>query len=272
VSCPICGQSLSALNHPAFAVCPSDKLVVNLAYKPVRYESEYFDKEYKAQYGKSYTADRQAILERNQTRYDKVKHLFSAQTHPQLLEIGSAAGYFLKAMQDEDFVVRGWEISKTMAAYANARGLKTTRQDFIKGAKAHEQKKSKPYDLVAMFYVLEHLPAQKEVWRHLSRLVRPGGYLLLAVPSAAGPMFRFHRNEWYATHPTDHAVDYSPTTLKKIGPEFGFKFVAAFSEGIHPRRFPLGKITVLAKLYRKALHHAAIADTIFAVLERSSYA
>ncbi|MBX3723432.1 MAG: class I SAM-dependent methyltransferase [Turneriella sp.] len=270
MTCPICGESLRALDNPAFAVCPNEKLVVNLAYQTVRYESDYFDKEYKQQYGKSYTADRQAILERNQHRYDRVRHLFGPATHPQVLEIGSAAGYFLKAMQDEEFVVRGWEISKTMAAYANARGLKTTRQDFLKGARAHAQKQKKPYDVVAMFYVLEHLPDQQEVWQHLARLVRPGGFLLLALPSAAGPTFRFHRNDWYKTHPADHAVDYSPAAIKRVGARFGFAVSAIFSEGIHPQRFPLGHIGFLNRLYRKAASHAPLSDTIFAALEKKA--
>lgn len=270
MTCPICGESLKAFNNPSFAVCPGDKIVVNLAYKALIYESDYFDKEYKAQYGKSYTADRQAILERNQQRYGKIRDLFSAATHPQLLEIGSAAGYFLKAMQDENFIVRGWEISKTMAAYANARGLKTTRQDFLKGAKAHAQKKKKPYDVVAMFYVLEHLPNQREVWEHLARLVRPGGFLLLALPSAAGPTFRFHRADWYATHPEDHAVDYSPKALSRVGARFGFSVRRIFSEGIHPSRFPLGKLGFFGRLYRKAIERAPLSDTIFAVLERGA--
>ncbi len=270
MTCPICGENLKTLDNPSFAVCPNDRLVINLAYRAVRYESDYFDKEYKAQYGKSYMADRQAILERNQHRYEKVKNLFSPTTHPQVLEIGSAAGYFLKAMQDEDFIVRGWEISKTMATYANARGLKTTRQDFLKGAKDHEKKNKKPYDVVAMFYVLEHLPAQKEVWQHLARLVRPSGFLLLALPSATGPMFRFHRAEWYKSHPTDHAIDYSPKALKRVGAQFGFAVRALFAEGMHPQRFPLGNIGFMNRLYRKALEHAPLSDTIFAVLERKA--
>jgi len=224
VPCPICGHELKALSDARFARCPDDELIVNRAYQPVAYESDYFGKEYKNQYGRSYTADRKAILARNQARYSKVKRLFTAATHPRLLEIGSAAGYFLKAMQDENFDVRGWEISKTMTAYANARGLKTACQDFLKGALAHEKKGKKPYDLVAMFYVLEHLPDQHNAWRHLSGLVRPGGFLLLALPSAAGPTFRYHRRDWYKTHPGDHAVDYSPRSLKHVGLKFGFEF------------------------------------------------
>lgn len=268
MNCPICSAGLKPLNDARFGYCTADKLVVNLAYQPVKYEKDYFSKEYKNQYGRTYTADRQAILERNRIRREQVRPFFSAQSHPQLLEVGSAAGYFLKIMQEEEFTVRGWEISDTMSQYANARGLKTTKQDFFKGAKAHTKKNGQPYDLLAMFYVLEHLADQKAAWLELQRLVRPGGFLLMALPSAAGPTFRFHRKEWYETHPVDHAVDYTPAALKTVGARFGFDMRAAFSEGKHPRRFPLAESAWVQRLYMKALDRAAISDTIFAVLER----
>jgi SAM-dependent methyltransferase len=269
VTCPFCGESASTLSDPRFGYCKTDRLVVNHAYEAVRYEDDYFNKEYKAQYGRSYTADRQAILQRNQHRYDKVRHLFTPHTHPQVLEIGSAAGYFLKAMQEADFIVRGWEISRIMAEFANARGLKTTRQDFLKGARSHLKKKAKPFDIVAMFYVLEHIKEQREAWDHLANLVRPGGYLLLALPSSTGPMFRFHRADWYSSHPGDHIVDYSPRALKGIGDKFGFTLREAYSEGIHPDRFPLGSFSPMRNLYKHILSTAPLSDTIFAVLERN---
>lgn len=259
------------MSDPRFAWCGNDSLVVNTAYQPVKYEHDYFHKEYKNQYGRSYTDDRQAILERSRLRYELIQSFVSPQSHPQLLEIGSAAGYFLKTMQDAGFAVRGWEISETMCKYANARGLKTTRQDFLKGAKAHARKKSaQPFDIVALFYVLEHIAEQKAAWQHLSQLVRPGGVLLMALPSAAGPVFRFDRKGWYATHPVDHRVDYSPRALKKIGPRFGFTLREAWSEGKHPQRFPLSRFSFMKKLYQRALDRAPLSDTIFAVLERQS--
>lgn len=270
MNCPICAGALSPLSDSRFAFCRADQLVVNQAYKVTEYEQDYFHKEYKQQYGRTYTADRQALLARNRWRYELAKQYFSAATHPQLLEIGSAAGYFLKIMQDEGFVVRGWEISQTMSKYANARGLKTTRQDFLRGAKKQLQKKNAPFDILAMFYVLEHFPEQREAWGFFERLVRPGGFLLLALPSAAGPTFRFHRHDWYETHPTDHAVDYSPAALSRVAARFGFALKAAYSEGKHPGRFPLGGNRLLQKLYLKVLDKAPLSDTIFAILERQA--
>lgn len=269
MNCPVCGSTLSPLSDARFAVCSADRLVVNLAYEHHRYEHDYFEKEYKNQYGRSYTEDRQAILARNQLRYEKISHLVTPESHPQVLEAGSAAGYFLKVMQEAGFSVRGWEISEAMTKYANARGIKTTKQDFLKGARAHQKQNKSPYDIVAMYYVIEHIKEQAETWQALTALVRPGGYLLLALPSASGPMFRFHRRQWYETHPIDHSVDYSPAALRRIGQNFGFTLVQCSSEGIHPARFPGGSNALLAKLYRKALEKAPLADTIFAVLRRN---
>lgn len=256
------------LSDGRFARCVNDKLVVNLAFKETNYEHDYFDTEYKTQYGKSYTADYQAILARNGLRHDKLKPFVNDQAHPSVLEIGSAAGYFLKIMQTEGYAVTGWEISKTMANYASSRGLKTIRQDFLKGAIAHEKKRLPPYDIVAMFYVLEHLNPQAKIWQHLKRLVRPGGYLVLALPSASGPFFHFNRKQWYATHPSDHAVDYSPKSLRLVGRQFGFSLRHASSEGIHPQRFPLGGVTPFKNMYSALLKRLAISDTIFVILER----
>ncbi|HMV37349.1 MAG TPA: class I SAM-dependent methyltransferase [Turneriella sp.] len=268
MTCPLCGTSLAALSDKRFGVCSKDGLVVNGAYEFRRYEHDYFEQEYRNQYGRSYTEDRQAILARNEIRFAKLKELAPVATHPQVLEVGSAAGYFLKIMQEAGYAVRGWEISEAMTKYSNARGIKTVRQDFLRGAALHEKQQKQPYDIVAMFYVLEHIPEQKLAWQKLAGLVRPGGYLLLALPSAGGPTFHFHRQRWYDTHPLDHSVDYSPRSLKLAGRQFGFKLVSAFSEGIHPQRFPLGAYRLPGRLYRAALEHAPLGDTIFAILLR----
>lgn len=269
MDCPFCQAKLKPLGDARFAACAQDRVVINLAYETTSYEHDYFDKEYRTQYGKSYTADHAAILKRNRWRAEHLRPFISAESHPEILEVGSAAGYFLKIMQEADFSVRGWEISQAMSKYANARGLKTVCQDFLKGARAHEKRKSAPFDVLALFYVLEHLPDQADVWRHLNRLVKPGGYLALALPSVAGPTYRFHRANWYVTHPKDHAIDYSPQSLKQVGRQFGFEFCGAWSEGIHPERFPWGGNKLMGSLYSRALQHAPLGDTIFAILKRS---
>lgn len=270
MDCAFCGAALIPLSDPQFAFCKNDKLVFNCAYEATAYEHNYFDKEYAAQYGKAYTADRAAILGRNAARYKIASNFFSATTHARVLEVGSAAGYFLETMQSQGFTVCGWEISKTMTAYAKKRGLKTLQQDFMSGVKRHAKSKTAAYDVLALFYVLEHLPDQVTAWRAMARLVRPGGFLLLALPSAAGPMFRFHRRRWFETHPKDHAVDYTPQGVARVGMRFGFRLVKAASEGVHPDRFPLGKAWGINKLYKTLIERRPVADTFFAILEKTT--
>lgn len=270
MECPFCRTPLKPMTDQRFATCQEDSVVVNLAYAAATYEDDYFDKEYKTQYGKSYTADHEAILSRNRWRYEHLRKFISPQTHPAILEVGSAAGYFLKIMQEEDYAVQGWEISKAMSKYANARGLRTIAQDFTRGARLHEKRKSAAFDVVALFYVLEHLPDQGRIWLNLARLVRKGGYLALALPSVAGPTFRFRRDDWFSTHPQDHAIDYSPAALSLVGKKFGFTLRGAWSEGIHPKRFPLGGNKLMSHIYRRLIVKKPLGDTIFAVLEHSA--
>ncbi|HRP70730.1 MAG TPA: class I SAM-dependent methyltransferase [Turneriella sp.] len=269
VLCPLCGATPKAFSNPFFAVCENDKLVIHTAFKETNYEENYFEKEYVAQYGKSYIDDKPAISARAKWRYERVQHFLKPTTHPRLLEVGSAAGFFLEAMQAQGFQTEGWEVSESMTEYANAHSITTYTHDFFGGAMEHLRQQKPRFDAVALFYVLEHFADQKKAWELLSSLVREGGFLLLSLPSVDGPTFHYAREKWYSTHPQDHAVDYSPASLERIGMRFGFKCKAVFSEGIHPQRFPWGEFPPIAYFYRKMLEKLPISDTIFAILERT---
>lgn len=270
MTCPFCGTTAKSIQGIAFAECAKDKILLNANYTERKYTPSYFDAEYKAQYGKSYLDDRDTLHARNAARLERMTPLMNAQSHPRVLEIGSAAGFFLKAMQQRGHAVRGWEISPTMAKYAKSQSVETECQDFFEGVRKWKKKKEQPFDILALFYVLEHLKEQKAAWENFSLLVRPGGYLLLALPSYGGPTFRFNRFEWAKSHPSDHVVDYAPKTLTRISPQFGFHAVSITSEGIHPQRFPGGGKRLLSSLYRFALKHAPLSDTIFAILKREN--
>lgn len=270
VTCPVCGTTAKKIRGIAFAECPKDGLLLNLNATERDYAPTYFDAEYKAQYGKSYLDDHEALRARNTIRLEKITPLMNAQSHPRVLEVGSAAGFFLGAMRERGHAVQGWEISPTMAKYAKSQSVETECQDFFDGVRKWQKKKMPPFDILALFYVLEHLKEQKTAWENFNLLVRPGGYLLLALPSYGGPTFRFNRLEWTKTHPSDHVVDYAPKTLTRIAPQFGFHAVSISSEGIHPQRFPGGANKLLSYVYRLALKHAPISDTIFAILKREN--
>ena len=267
--CPLCETPLVPLSIE-FAKCPQDKTVIHLNYQATHYEENYFNSEYKNQYGKSYLDDRENLNRKNQERVHRMLKYFSPQTHPRLCEVGASAGFFLEVMRESGFDCEGWEISSVMTEYAKQSGLNMKRQDFFSGVTAHQLKRESPFDILAFLYVLEHFPDQKQTWESIRGLLRPGGILLLALPSTHGPTFYFNRLQWIKTHPKDHAIDYSPESLKRVGKQFGFKPLAFFSEGIHPNRFPLGGVPILKSFYALFQKKTAFSDTFFAVLKKNS--
>lgn len=268
--CPFCDSATREVSGlKFFRQCPKHKILVNSRYKVLSYEEDYFGAEYKAQYGKEYLADKDALWQRNARRFDLASACFSAQSHKRVLEVGSAAGFFLELMQQKGFETTGIEISRQMSDYANKRGITTIHGSFTQVLADYPDLPRTPFDVVAAFYVLEHFPDQKSIWQNFSQLTRSGGFLLLALPSYAGPAFLFNKAHWGQTHPADHAVDYSPLALKRVSAEFDFRVRKTTSEGIHPQRFPMGKYFPLRQCYTWLQKITAFSDTIFAILEKA---
>ena len=236
-----------------------------LAARETVYEEEYFSKEYEAQYGSTYLQDKPKLLQRLEWRWEKTQTLFTAPPH-RLLEIGCAAGFFLEYLQGEIEHLEGWEISQEMCQYAAHLGLLVRNVTFFEGYHSWQKNKEDTFDVVAAFYVIEHIKQQARLWKALRNLVTPGGLLLLAVPSTFGPMYYLNFGEWRKTHPQDHFVDYSPLSIKKVGAQYGFIRVAHFAEGIHPSRFHLPNLfdPVLGWMQKKF----AFSDTCYIILRR----
>ncbi|MES0490559.1 MAG: methyltransferase domain-containing protein [Leptospirales bacterium] len=265
--CQICAVALKMPNK-AYGKCPDCGLIHFAQARSVKYESDYFNTEYINQYGRSYLDDKIQIQGKMKERLEICHHYSAQMNKGQLLEVGSAAGFFLELVKARGMSAQGWEISKKMANIANQKGLKTKAGDFFSLYQKWSKGKNEPFQSVAMFYVLEHVSQQKKMWQALSQLVENGGHLLLALPSTAGPGFFFHGKKWVKDHPLDHFVDYSPRTLKIIAKKFGFKMLVAKSEGIHPERFPLGRFRLFRNFWKMAQRAYPVSDTFFALLQK----
>lgn len=271
--CLVCESPLKAhkLYAMGFAICSKCGCIRYLKAQSTRYEEDYFDKEYKEQYGRSYLEDRNNLQQRMRKRLEAI--FCHAPKSGRLLEIGSAAGFFLEEAQKAGYEVCGWEISKTMSDYANQNKIPTQNGDFFTLYKSWQKKRQKgiekPYELVCAYYVIEHIYEQKSFWEALARLVVPGGVLALAMPSSFGPMMKFHPLEWAKTHPKDHFLDYSPQSLSRVGQLYGFKTLFYQAEGVHPERFPFGRF--FSFLVKKWQQKTGFSDTFFAILTKQTY-
>ena len=100
----------------------------------------------------------------------------------------------------------------------------------------------KPFDLVGLFDVLEHVPEERETLASLWQLLAPGGRLLLTVPA--------HQSLWsYFDDAAHHCRRYSTRDLRQKLTEAGFQveFLSQFMASIYPMVWIFRKMRGLRK-------------------------
>ncbi len=98
-----------------------------------------------------------------------------------ILDVGSGAGQIvghLLKYADPEASITGIDISTTMLQRARKR-LKSDRPKFVTADLAHLPFADESFDCVTCGYVLEHLPEAKTGLSELSRVMKPGGRMLL---------------------------------------------------------------------------------------------
>lgn len=202
-------------------------------FKPAKqreYTDSYFIEEYKNQYNKTYYEDEPALRALAKNRLSLLKK-YTDGKKLKILEIGSAAGFFLDEARLEGHSVLGIEISKTESEYANkVLGVSTECKSFL------EFTSTDKFDCIAAFFVLEHFPDQEKMWQKIFSLLNGKGFIFLALPSLNGPTYTTNPDEWFKTHPEDHFVDYSPESLKEIFHSLHADVLFAKPMSYHPSR------------------------------------
>ncbi|EKJ88741.1 methyltransferase family protein [Leptospira meyeri] len=241
-----------------------------LRYLPAKqreYGDSYFMEEYKSQYKKSYYEDEPNLRAMAKRRLSNLKKL--AEGNPKdktssqkktLLEIGSAAGFFLDEAKIVGYQTKGLELSPKEVEYAKSSLSLDVDQTSVLSVGLREWEEQ--FDVVSAFFVIEHIEDIEGIWKRMKAWTRPGGYLYLAVPSSFGPSFQTNPKEWFATHPSDHFFDYSFLSLKKLLSILGFEvnYVRPMSYHSYRDLSPLGKLPEW--LYRLYANQFAYGDTI----------
>lgn len=232
-NCPVCGKSSGRRISVDLYKCSNCSIVFNVNYKSLSYGRDYFISEYREQYGKTYIDDFENIYNLSMVRFKKIKGMMKLNGNDQsLLDIGSAAGFFLKASEDSGMKkVKGIEISKFAADYCRKNFSIEVIESSFENAAIDEK-----FDAVTSWFFIEHLAEPEKAIDRIYSMLNDGGVFALGVPSCFGPMFYFARDEWIKTHPGDHRIDLSPRGAKKILKDAGFKKVKVFRSGYHPER------------------------------------
>jgi SAM-dependent methyltransferase len=153
-----------------------------------------------------------------------------------LLDVGCGYGFFLGEMARRGWQVQGIEISPTGRRHAREKlGLDVSGQT-VESLKWPPQR----FDVITLFYVIEHLADPDALLGRVYQWLKPGGLLLLRWPHTTpivrllGPLAR--RFDLY--HTPYHLYDFSPRTLTALLRQSGFEridtCIGGFTLPAHP--------------------------------------
>jgi SAM-dependent methyltransferase len=135
-----------------------------------------------------------------------------------LVEVGCASGAWIAEQRARGWSVEGLEFSESAANTARSLGL-VVQTGTVESAAPPQQKA----DVLAAWMVLEHLHEPLAALRKLRDWVKPGGYLVAAVPDAGALERRVFGEYWYGLHLPAHLYHYTPVTMRRLLAEAGWE-------------------------------------------------
>jgi len=141
-----------------------------------------------------------------------------------ILDVGCAAGYFLRVAQRLGHDVHGVEMSAAIAVEA-AKALGEDRVHIGTLDEAIRAKNHAPhsFDLVTLWDVIEHVPDPQSLLRTIRGLIRPGGKLLLETQNVSSRWARWLGKRWHHYKHAEHLYHFDPTTIRRLLGDCGFE-------------------------------------------------
>jgi len=156
---------------------------------------------------KSYKAKRNYRIKRFAT--ERVNLLKKFKQQGKLLDFGCGEGWFLEYAK-KYYNVAGYEPTTSLA--------KSTSQNLkIKVELNHNKFKSKSFDIITSFDVIEHVPKPKETFQVYSRLLKKGGILLIYTPNANSIAFEYMKEKQNLVSPPIHLHYFNKKSIELLG-------------------------------------------------------
>ncbi len=138
-----------------------------------------------------------------------------------LLDVGCGFGFFLREMKARGWNVEGVEVSHQGRQYAQNKWSVCVHPRPLEELSLP----SNLFDVVTLFYVIEHVHDPLKLLWEVNRVLKPGGLVLLRWPHSTpivqmlGPISR--KLDLY--HTPYHLYDFSPQTAKRMLDRCGFE-------------------------------------------------
>jgi spore coat polysaccharide biosynthesis predicted glycosyltransferase SpsG/2-polyprenyl-3-methyl-5-hydroxy-6-metoxy-1,4-benzoquinol methylase len=274
-SCPVCeneenNRSIARFPDRTYRYCSKCGVMYmdTTCPPPITYEREYFFDSYKKQYGKTYLEDFPNLIAMARRRLKIISRMLSQKkAEPQtdavrdkvksLLDIGCAYGPFLSAAKEKGYSPLGLDPAQDAVRYVqNTLGLPAV-QGFFPNCPLPSPS---IYDVVTLWYVIEHFRDCAAILSEIKKLLNPGGILAFSTPSSSGISGRKSMCNYLKKNPADHFTIWSPKMCVKALALAGFQVEKTVITGHHPERFPL--LGNLAKSKKSPLYWLFLAFSI----------
>ncbi|MCB0405364.1 MAG: class I SAM-dependent methyltransferase [Bdellovibrionales bacterium] len=137
-----------------------------------------------------------------------------------VLDVGAAAGFFLKVAKDNGWVTYGIEPSKFLSDFGN----RNYNVNIYNGTIEDEPKWNTAMDVVTLWDVLEHTFDPKDVLKRCNHYLREGGYVVVNYPNIGNWMAKLAGRKWWFIISV-HLYYFTPKTIEKLLNQAGFKVV-----------------------------------------------
>lgn len=206
--CPYCKKSVSLLfmaqdrnRHISNASFPYYRCIACglIFLQPVPQDlGAYYPKDYYTVPRSSYELEATSENERF-----KLDHITPFIQKGKLLEVGPAFGNFAYLAQLAGFDVEVIEMDSQCCEFLRTTaGIATIQSS--DAAQAVQDKG--PYDIIALWHVVEHLPDFQQTLNALASRVRKGGFILIAAPNPEALQFRILGRYWTHLDAPRHVV------------------------------------------------------------------
>lgn len=183
------------------------------------------------------------VLQRLQAGRSRHIRCADADRVGRVLEVGCGQGVLLAHLRSRGWQVIGTELSDEAARFAR----ETLQLDVRVGELTALQLDGGSFESVVLWHVLEHVDDPASLVREVSRLVRPGGTILVSVPNVGSIEARLWKAGWFhldvprhLSHFTRHALtrmlEMNGFTIEHVGyfsPEYDFfSFIQSTLNGL----------------------------------------
>lgn len=135
-----------------------------------------------------------------------------------LMDVGAGTGDFLRYAQSN-----GWE---AYGVEPNDQARERAHQKGVSVYKSLSVQKDPIYDVVTFWHVFEHVRNPEESIAEISAALKPGGYLVIAVPNYKSFDARMYKEHWAAFDVPRHLWHFSAESIKQLFSPKGYELVS----------------------------------------------